>query len=208
LAIIALAIIAGIAGSVTDLGGWAVALWSVGTFAVVFVYDVAFETLASGRTPGKRGAGIRVVGLRGEPVTFRASAVRNALRLFEFAFLYFPAVLSILVTTRNQRLGDLAAGTVVAREKFGGRASTAVPTPPLTVPAEHVVQWDVSAITADEVLAVRQFLERRVALPWPVRTYLGGEFVRRLAPRITGVPGHAHPEYVLEGLVVAKQARA
>jgi uncharacterized RDD family membrane protein YckC len=207
--ILALAVVVGIIGSPLDLGGWGVAAWAVGAFAVIFVYDVLFELLASGRTPGKQAAGIRVVGLRGEPVTFRASAVRNVLRIFELVLFYFPAVVSILVTKRNQRLGDLAAGTVVAREKFGGRTDGSVPTTTtITVPAQHVVTWDVSGITADEVVAVRHFLDRRVALPWPVRNHLGWELWRRLQPRIAGAPVDAHPEYVLEGLVVAKQARA
>src|SRR3954468_13245278 len=81
LCIIALAIVAGVASDA--IGGFAPAFAVIGLFLVMWVYDVAFETLASGRTPGKRAAGIRVVGMRGEPVSFRASAVRNIVRLFE-----------------------------------------------------------------------------------------------------------------------------
>jgi uncharacterized RDD family membrane protein YckC len=210
--IIALLIVGGIAGAVASNGnggGIALAFVAVGTFGVLWVYDVAFETLASGRTPGKRAAGIRVVGLRGEPVSFRASVVRNVLRIFELALLYLPAVFSILLTEHDQRLGDLAAGTVVVRDSFGGRPNNAVTAwSAITVPATAVATWDVSAITADEVLTVRRFLDRRLALPWHIRSYLGYELVHRLAPRVTGLPDNLHPEYVLEGVVVAKQARA
>src|SRR3954451_20340301 len=108
-----------VAGS-DNFGGVGAAVFFVGLFAVVWVYDIAFETLASGRTPGKRAAGIRVVGMRGEPVSFRASAIRNVVRVFELVLLYLPAVFSILLTRHSQRLGDLAAGTVVARDSFGG----------------------------------------------------------------------------------------
>jgi uncharacterized RDD family membrane protein YckC len=207
--IIALAIVAAAASDA--IGGFAPAVAAVGFFGVLWVYDVAFEMLASGRTPGKRAAGIRVVGTRGEPVTFRASAVRNIVRLFELAFfLYLPAVIAILSTRYNQRLGDLAAGTVVAREKFGGRAP---PTPStwsaaITVRPDEVMTWDVSTVTSDEVLAVRRFLDRRLELPWHVRGYLAYELVHRLAPKVTGLPDDAHPEYVLEGIVVAKQSRS
>ena len=207
--IIALAIVAWVAYE-GGAGGWAGAFWALGIFLVLWLYDVAFETLASGRTPGKRGAGIRVVGLHGEAIGFRASAVRNVLRVIELVLMYLPAVISILTTTRNQRLGDLAAGTLVVRESFGGRSRAAAPTAwaTVTVPAEAVIGWDVSGITSAEVATVRRFLDRRLELPWHVRSYLGDELVQRLAPRIAGVPDDTHPEYVLEGLVVAKHARA
>jgi uncharacterized RDD family membrane protein YckC len=206
--IIALAIIAALAGAA--IGGYAAAFAAVGSFLVLWGYDVAFETLASGRTPGKRAAGIRVVGMRGEPVSFRASAVRNIVRLFEIAFfLYLPAVLSILLTRHDQRLGDLAAGTVVAREKFGGREAPALTTfAAITVMPAMVATWDVSAVSPDEVQTLRRFLERRLELPWHVRAYLAQELVHRLAPKVTGLPADAHPEFVLEGIVVAKQSRA
>ncbi len=206
--IIALAIIAGVAS--TAIGGYAAAFGVVGFFLVLWAYDVVFETLASGRTPGKQAAGIRVVGMRGEPVSFRASAVRNIVRVFELVFfLYLPAVVSILLTRHDQRLGDLAAGTVVVREKFGGHAPPTLTTfAAITVQPAMVATWDVSAITAREVQTVRRFLDRRLELPWHVRGYLAHELVQRLAPKVTGLPHDAHPEYVLEGIVVAKQSRA
>jgi uncharacterized RDD family membrane protein YckC len=206
--IIALLIVAAVA-SQSGVDGIGLAFVALGMFLVLWAYDVAFETLAAGRTPGKRAAGIRVVGMRGEPIGFRASAIRNVLRLFEIALAYLPAVLSIVLTRHGQRLGDLAAGTVVAREAFGGRApATENMWSALTVRPADVAEWDVSAVTPDEVLAVRRFLDRRLALPWHIRTYLGNQLVQRLAPRITGLPEDAHPEYLLEGVVVAKSARA
>jgi uncharacterized RDD family membrane protein YckC len=208
--IFALAIV-GAAVSGFGGGGFVLAGLVILEFAVIFVYDVLFEVLASGRTPGKRAAGIRVVGLRGQPVNFRQSAVRNAIRLLELILLYIPSIISILVTARDQRLGDLAAGTVVIRETFGGvggnnpLASTPAP---LTVPVEAVADWDVSAVTPEEVLTIRTFLDRRTALPWHIRSYLTGEILTRVAPKVTGLPPSAHPEYILEGIVIAKHARA
>jgi uncharacterized RDD family membrane protein YckC len=206
--IIALAIIAALAGAA--IGGYAPAFAAIGIFLALWGYDVAFETLASGRTPGKRAAGIRVVGMRGEPVSFRASAVRNIVRLFEIVFfLYLPAVIAILLTRHDQRLGDLAAGTVVAREKFGGHEAPTLTTfAAITVAPAMVATWDVSAITTDEVQTLRRFLDRRLELPWHVRAYLAQELVHRLAPKVTGLPADAYPEFVLEGIVVAKQSRA
>ena len=100
---------------------------SVGVLFAFVVYDVLFEVRAAGRTPGKRALGIRVVLADGGPVTLRASTVRNLIRLVEgVATFYVPALLSILLTRDNQRLGDLAGGTVVTHEAAppAGRAHT------------------------------------------------------------------------------------
>ena len=84
----------------------------------MLVYDVLFETLGGGRTPGKRLAGLRVVRTSGRPVDLTASVIRNALRLGDgLALSYVPTMVSIIVTRRNQRPGDLAADTVVIRER-------------------------------------------------------------------------------------------
>src|SRR5918992_3138493 len=98
--------------SIAGLTGVAIMLPAF--FLVVYAYDVVFETFANGRTPGKRASRLRVVRVGGEPVDFMTSAIRNVLRLIDGAPLgYIPGVISILMTKRNQRLGDLAAGTIV-----------------------------------------------------------------------------------------------
>src|SRR3954453_17328382 len=99
------------------LGGLAAeVVLSAGLLFAYLVYDVAFEVRGGGRTPGKRAVGLRVVRDGGGPVGLRASLIRNVIRLFEAALLYAPAMISILATRSNQRLGDLAAGTLVVRE--------------------------------------------------------------------------------------------
>jgi len=185
--------------------GIAQAVGFVIIFLVVFAYDVAFEVLNNGRTVGKVAAGIRVVGDTGETVRFLASAIRNIVRIVDFLPLfYLVGTVSIVSTRHDQRLGDMAAGTVVTRDRFPGLAQ---PAAPITVPREAVATWDVSAIRPDEVQAVRQFLDRRLALRWPARSYFAVDLANRLGPRVVGVPPNSHPEYVLEGIVVAKQQR-
>jgi len=206
-AIIALALaLAALTGSVGGTSGWLAAAYAVLVFGVLFGYDLVFEALGSGRSPGKRAAGIRVVGAQGEPIGFLTAAIRNALRLFDFlpAF-YFVAIVAVLTTDRNQRVGDVAAGTLVVREKFGGYARTPPRIEaPITVPLETVAVWDVTAISATELAAIRQFLARRLDLPWHIRIHLASDLVARLAPKLAGVPLDAHPEFVLEGVALAK----
>ena len=57
--------------------------------------------------------------------------MRNVLRLIDILpFVYLVGCVSILVTSRNQRLGDLAAGTLVVRE----RKPSPTPVRPLYAP--------------------------------------------------------------------------
>ena len=202
----ALFIVAGSFGP--DEGGFFLALLIVAAFVVFWGYDVAFETLASGRTPGKRVAGLRVVRLGGEPVGFVASAVRNLFRIVDMqpGFVYAVGALTVLFTERNQRLGDLAAGTLVVRER---RAPLpyARPAVPDLATADRYATWDVSAVTAHELVTVRRFLDRRWQLDPGARNRLGWELAERLRPKVAGAPPNLHPEQFLEALAEAKASR-
>jgi len=199
--IIALLVVVGASGS----PGWLQAIAVVAGFLIVFAYDIILETLNNGRTIGKLAAGIRVMGRTGEPVRFLASAVRNIARILDFLpLLYLIGTIAIMTTQRGQRVGDLAAGTIVARDRFPGLTHTPAP---ITVTADAVATWDVSAVNANELQAVRHFLDRRLELRWPARSYFASDLANRLGPKVAGIPANSHPEYVLEGIVVAKQAR-
>jgi len=174
----------------------------------MLVYDVLFETLAGGRTPGKRTSGLRVVRSSGRPVDLTASVVRNALRLLDgLPLSYLPTIVSILLTRRNQRPGDLAADTVVIRarrEIDRGRPAAARPAGPAG-PAAGAT-WDVSAVPAEDVATVRAFLERRDGLAPEARTRLAAQLDGALRPRVGGAD-EPDPERFLEILYDAKRAR-
>lgn len=83
-------------------------------FLVEWLYPVAFELLWQGTTPGKRALGLCVVEADGRPVGAAASVIRNLLRVADFLpFLFGFGILFMLFHPRFQRLGDLAAGTLV-----------------------------------------------------------------------------------------------
>jgi uncharacterized RDD family membrane protein YckC len=188
-------------------GGFLFAVLVVASFLVFFGYDVAFEALASGRTPGKRAAGLRVVRLGGEPVGFLASAVRNLLRLVDsLPGIYAVGAVCILFSSRNQRLGDLAAGTLVVRERRAPLPAFPAGAFDFTV-ADRYAAWDVSGITSFELVTVRRFLERRWQLDPAARGRLGWEIAERLRPKVPGAPPDLHPEQFLEALAAAKAAR-
>jgi uncharacterized RDD family membrane protein YckC len=196
--------------SSVDVGGGALAtaLVAIVIFLINIAYDILFEVLASGRTPGKRMNGIRVVGEKGEPVTFVASSIRNLMRLVDMLPIgYMVGVVTVLATARNQRLGDLAAGTMVVRDRRSQHeASLALP--PSPVPPHVLQMWDVSAITAEEVAAARAFLARRHQLTGQARYQLAEDLARALRARVAGGHSHLDAEAFLAALVAAKTARS
>ena len=121
------ALLLGVTGD-GDASGFAVAAFSIIFFFVFFGYDVLFEVRSRGRTLGKRWTGLRVVRTGGRPVTFVPSCVRNVMRVVDILpALYAIGMLSIFVTNRNQRLGDLAAGTLIVRDRPGSFKSADAP---------------------------------------------------------------------------------
>lgn len=195
--------------------GFVIAGFFILVFFLIFGYDVVFETLGSGRTPGKRWTGLRVVREGGHPVGFLASAIRSALRIVD---LTLPIIdfFSIFFTAKHQRLGDLAAGTIVIRERHAKlraprgrrarRAARHAPNLP-TIDPEELAGWDVSTITTTELATVRQFLERRPTLTPEARHRLGWQLAQRLRPKVAGIPDDLHHETFLEGMAAAKSAR-
>lgn len=194
---------------VTGAGDFAVfAISGLAGFGLLFVYPVAFELVAGGRTPGKRWSSLRVICDDGSPVTFRASALRNVLRLVDIQpGMYLVGAISIFVTRNNQRLGDLAAGTLVVREP---RALHATPEP--VIPAAEYVPgelpaWDVTGLGTAELAALRRFLERRDALDTVPRTLLARDLANRLRPRVGGVGADLEPERFLELIAALRSIR-
>lgn len=191
-------------------GGIAAALFFLTTFAMIFLYDLIFELAMHGQTPGKRATGLRVLDATGAPATPISIIIRNVARIIDFLPIWYAVgIVSMLVSQRTQRLGDFAAHTIVVRERKGNardhQAMTAGTI--LTVPPEAVALWDVSAVSADEVQLCRHFLQRRFTIPDAARYQLSIEIATRLAGKVTGLPQTCHPEFVIEGVVRAKELR-
>lgn len=98
--------------------GWLlVAVFVFLFYAVYWGYFAFFEYVWNGQTPGKRRMRIRVVKDEGRPIRFTDVAIRNLLRVVDGLAFYFVAGLVMFVTQKVQRLGDLAAGTLVVSEQ-------------------------------------------------------------------------------------------
>lgn len=139
------------AGALSLLGQGGVGLMLIAAFLLEWAYPVYFE-LTSGRTPGKRVLSLMVVHEDGSPLTLGSAMLRNLVRFVDFLpFGYLFGLLSCLFSGHFQRLGDLAAGTLVVHEHHDvprPLPETVRPRPPL-VP-----------LTLEEQRAIVAFAER------------------------------------------------
>lgn len=94
-------------------GGVGTAVTLISLFLVEWFYPVIFE-LHKRATPGKIALGLQVMQADGSPLNWSSSLLRNLLRTADFfPFLYCSGLISMMLNNKFQRLGDLAADTVV-----------------------------------------------------------------------------------------------
>jgi uncharacterized RDD family membrane protein YckC len=92
------------------------ALTLVFYFAISLLYAMLTEWLWRGQTVGKRLMRLRVVDARGLRLEPSQVIVRNLMRFIDFLpALYLVGGIACVFSRHRQRLGDLAAGTVVVR---------------------------------------------------------------------------------------------
>ncbi len=168
------------------------------TFALGWGYDVAFETLWRGQTPGKRILGLRVVRADGAPVGLVESVIRNVTRMAELPLLYAPGVLCVALTRRHQRLGDLLAGTLVVRDRAYDLSRYA---PGTAVDPRWASLRGRAVLAAADFERLSDFLGRRRELVPGARERVGGKIARALAARAGApAPGPGEVEPFLEAL--------
>lgn len=129
---LAMVLILGLFQVATGLSGIAVLLLLF--FAIEWFYGGLFEAYWNGQTPGKRILGIRVLSINGEPINGVQAVMRNIIRLVDLmplvplmalfgegAHVWVPigliGLLTPMLNSRFQRLGDIVCGTMVVIEE-------------------------------------------------------------------------------------------
>ena len=174
---------------------------------VAFGYFAVFEGLWDGQTPGKRVQRLRVVTVDGQPVTFSNALLRNIVRIVDFLpGGYAIGVITMLVSPKEQRLGDLAAGTLVVRT---GRAAPPMPLEFDASPAALAAapRLDVTRLRPEHEQLARAFLQRRDPLDPAARAALAAEVATALRTAVAGGDGVA-PEVLIEAVALASRRRA
>jgi uncharacterized RDD family membrane protein YckC len=156
-----------------EMPKWTIAILIIVVFALFAGYFVFFEWLWNGQTPGKRLMKLRVIREDGRPITLWEALARNLLRIFDavpgFVLpIYSIGLITIFMNSRDQRIGDMFAGTVVVRERTD-EAPTFAETfsNPISDVAFHRVQKrtdfkaNLATLTESEIEVVESFLRRR-----------------------------------------------
>jgi uncharacterized RDD family membrane protein YckC len=168
---------------------------SVVIFLLMWAYYPLFEFFGQGRTPGKRAQRLRVVRTDGQPAGGAAIMVRNLIRIVDVILLPFLAVISMLVTARAQRLGDLAAGTMVVRE-----SRLAAPETVASPSGANLPVVDATGLSEREYDVIRSFLSRRAALDPAARQRLAAQLAASVRGRVGSVPEGLSDEATLEAV--------
>ena len=188
---------------------WVIAILILIPFLLHWGYFTLFEGLWHGQTPGKRVAKIRVIQQSGRAITLFESLSRNFVRAIDFLpSFYVVGSISIFTTSRNQRLGDLVAGTLVVHE---GQTRDHVPVgntrlftqiAPQAPALPRVISLPTDALgrlSAADLQAIETFLERRLDMTLEVRQSLATRMVASTAARMNLPPPTAmYPETFLE----------
>src|SRR2546427_6787080 len=178
-------------------GGWASALLILLFYFAQILYFVLLEGFWGGRTIGKRALGIRVVMDTGRAVTLGAVAVRNLLRVIDFLFPlapFIPGILLVLLTKSHKRLGDMAAGTIVVRDRPIDHALAAIAA---AAAVEEPVEAGPPDLTEDEFRLLDRFLARLADLAPEVQLRLAQEMAHRFEAKVPRRAGDAE-QYLLE----------
>ncbi|MBM2850963.1 MAG: hypothetical protein HW418_3905 [Anaerolineales bacterium] len=204
--------------------GWLIAAFGLIAFAFFWGYYIFFEMLWNGQSPGKRWAGLRVIRTDGTPITLAESIVRNLVRIVDFLPAYYGVgVVTMFVNGQSRRLGDLAAGTLVVRDRAAVTLESlaARPAAPLAPalpsaadpaspsPTTPATGWPVERLTSHDLEMAEDFLRRRAQLS--NRAALAQRIVQALLKQMNVPPGpldERQAESVIAEIVQASRNRA
>lgn len=186
---------------------WAVAIYVLVLFLLNWGYFTLFEAFWNGRTPGKRVARIRVIQQSGRPIGLFESMARNFIRYVnQIPFFYAVGVITMFSTRQHQRLGDLAAGTLVVRDReqetpLWGESGTRIFTAPvfsqdIPVPEQHptlsLSAIGIAKLSPADLEVLEGFFARRLDLSLATRAALA----QRIAAAIHAKSGLEPPPEV------------
>lgn len=163
------------------------AITVLSVITALLVLPTAGETLTRGKTLGKAICGIRTVREDGGPIAFRHAITRALIGVIEiWATAGGPALICALITSRTRRLGDLAAGTFVVRDRVRLTLPPPVPMPP------HLRAWadpvDLGRLPDRWAMAARQLLYRADRFTPAARAALTSDLAAEASGALTPAP--------------------
>lgn len=177
--------------------GLARALYLVLAFFIQWGYGALLEWRLAGQTLGKRLLGLRVLALQGTTITFAQAALRNLVRVVDILpACYLVGGCSAALDKYGRRLGDLAAGTLVVRQRSSPRpAAVLAPVDRYnSFSHDQTLAHAAQRITAPERDTMIGLAVRRESLPVVVRYALFSKLAGHLERRL----GVARPDHLSE----------
>jgi uncharacterized RDD family membrane protein YckC len=190
---------------------WALAVFILAYFLVLSGYFMFFEWLWRGQTPGKRLLKLRVIREDGRPITFWEAAARNLLRIFDMmpaigVPFYSVGLIAVFISGRDQRVGDLFAGTVVVRERqdeaptFQSVFATSISDSAFQRVQKRVTfTGSVAALTELQIEVVEAFLRRRWDLTDRQRLWMAWRIALPIMYKLK--PGYDLDNFTYEGFL-------
>jgi len=183
---------------------WAEAIFIFVLFLFNWGYFTLFEAFWNGRTPGKKLAKIRVIQRSGRSIGLVESMARNLVRYVDqIPFFYAVGVITMFITKQHQRLGDLAAGTLVVRDRepetpLWGESSSRTFTAQIfatsAIPEPHhavtLPSLGIGKLAASDLEVLESFFARRLDMSLETRALLAA----RIAAAIQAKSGLEIPE--------------
>ncbi|MBN2317342.1 MAG: RDD family protein [Sedimentisphaerales bacterium] len=190
---------------------WALAGLILVAFSIYWGYFALFEAWTNGQSPGKKYMKIRVVQIEGEGISFNSIAIRNLLRAVDAIGLYAVGGMVMFVTKKVQRLGDLAAGTVVISEEMPNYSAHYDKKKQLVDnQAATSIILEATGLTPEEYQLLHNYWLRREELNIEARGQLLPQLVRPILNRIGQSLPDASPatfeKYVDEMMAKAENA--
>ncbi len=141
---------------------------------IYFLYHPVVEVMMRGHTPGKRMAGVRILGRDGGQPSTTALLLRNVFRLIDsLPATYLVGLTTCFLTRQRIRLGDMAAGTLLVLDNAAAEASL--------LRIERLAAN--SKLSLDALELVDQVLERWESLESANRAQIARALLSRLDPK-------------------------
>ena len=191
---------------------WTIAILIIVIFLIFAGYFAFFEWLWNGQTPGKKLLKLRVIREDGRPVTLWEALARNLLRIFDaipgfVVPIYSIGLITVFLSRRDQRVGDIFAGTVVIRESideaptFQETFSEDNRSDPAFQRVQQQVNFraDLTSLTESEMEVVENFLRRRWDLSEKQRLWMAWRVALPIMYKLK--PGYDAENFTYEGFL-------
>ncbi|QPK63741.1 RDD family protein [Methylomonas sp. LL1] len=157
--------------------------------SIYLFYHPLLEILMGGRTPGKRMTGVRLVDSQGHTPGIGALLLRNVFRLIDsLPGFYFLGLAAVALTSKQQRIGDLAAGLVLVYDKAAEAGS-------LRGISDLAIH---SGLSANDQALLLDLLMRWNELPQERRTLFARQFLTRIGRTVPPIDEKLKPDRALK----------